>query len=36
MINKNQGVKQVVDLKYIQFQVGAWPIRILKDHQGLI
>jgi hypothetical protein len=36
MINKNEGAKQVVDFKNIQFQVGAWPIAILKDHQGLI
>jgi hypothetical protein len=36
LINNNQGAKQVVDFKNIQFQVGAWPIIILKDYQGLI
>jgi hypothetical protein len=36
MIGMNQGAKQVVDFKNIQFQVGAWPITNLKNHQGLI
>jgi uncharacterized membrane protein len=36
MISKNQSAKHVVDLKNVQFQIGAWLITILKDHQGLI